>query len=564
MPLARRRRALRLPALLSALVLLATARISLGADQRPPPPDPGRPSSLHLAPFTLSAQPPTSVTWRYTLDGSPPSRDTGLPWTGSLSVSNTTVLRLVGFAEGSPKPSHITTRTYVFPRQVLSQNGAGFPTTWGVREGHPVPADYEMDPEIVGHPAYAADLGPALTHLASLSLVMAPQDLFGAEHGIYTHPLETGAEWERAASIELLGDPQVTGPVDGGIRIQGGWNRRPEESPKHAFRLAFRKRHGPAKWKQPLFGPNPPVEFDDLILRAGCNNTWLHWKAEERRHGDYLRDPWMRDTLAAMGHPSARGRFVHLYLNGLYWGIYQLTERPSAPFVAAHHGGEPEDYDVRNGSNPIEGDGRAWDQLMRLVETAPADASALEEIGRLVNLAQLADYILLNLYGANGDLDGGSNWYAARRHRPPGPFVFFVWDGERTLEDPQASTLSEDPESSPLRLFQRLRQHPGFRRLFAERARRHLEGDGALTPRAAAARYETLARTLDPAVVAESARWGDYRRDAHPYKVGPYELYTRDDHWRPEVQRLLQHFFPQRTAVLREQLRAAGLYAESP
>lgn len=45
-------------------------------------------------------------------------------------------------------------------------------------------------------------------------------------------------------------------------------------------------------------------------------------------------------------------------------------------------------------------------------------------------------------------------------------------------------------------------------------------------------------------MLAESARWGDYRRDVHPYKEGPYELYTRDTHWRPETQRLLQEYFP--------------------
>ena len=51
-----------------------------------------------------------------------------------------------------------------------------------------------------------------------------------------------------------------------------------------------------------------------------------------------------------------------------------------------------------------------------------------------------------------------------------------------------------------------------------------------------------------------------YRRDSHKYKVGPYELYTRDDHWRPETQRLRNEFFPQRTAVFLNQLREAGLF----
>ena len=98
-----------------------------------------------------------------------------------------------------------------------------------------------------------------------------------------------------------------------------------------------------------------------------------------------------------------------------------------------------------------------------------------------------------------------------------------------------------------------------FRKLFAERARLHLTGDGALTPTAAAQRYRRWSDVLDAAVVAESARWGDYRRDVHPYKTGPYELYTREEHWRPEVKRLLENYFPRRTEAVLKQFREAGL-----
>ena len=37
-----------------------------------------------------------------------------------------------------------------------------------------------------------------------------------------------------------------------------------------------------------------------------------------------IRDQWVRDSLLDMGEISAgRGFFVHLYLNGMYWGVSQ-------------------------------------------------------------------------------------------------------------------------------------------------------------------------------------------------------------------------------------------------
>jgi hypothetical protein len=402
---------------------------------------------------------------------------------------------------------------------------------------------------------------PALRALPSLSLVLDPADLFDPRRGLYANPRETSVEWERPASLELL--PTTNSPgfqITCGVRIQGGWNRRPEESPKHSFRVVFKRRYGAGKLRYPLFEGDGPREFDEFILRSGCNNSWLHWNGEERHRGELLRDQWMRDSLRAMGHPSARGRFVHLYLNGLYWGLYNLTERPSAPFVAWHEAGKPEQFDVRNADDVIEGDDAAWKHLFAIVNAGVTGKAEYEAVGELVDLSQLADFLIVNYYGANADWDHASNWYASRRRQPPGPFRFYVWDGERTLEGVDDNTMRFDDDQSPPRLFHKLCENETFRRLFAARARQHLAGNGALTPRAAGERYRQGAAQLDVAIVAESARWGDYRRDAHRYKTGPYELYTRNDHWRPEVARLLNDYFPRRTAAVIAQFRKDGLF----
>ena len=52
------------------------------------------------------------------------------------------------------------------------------------------------------------------------------------------------------------------------------------------------------------------------------------------------------DTELAMGNEAKHGRFVHLYINGLYWGLYDLTERPEATWAAQTWGGTTDDYDV--------------------------------------------------------------------------------------------------------------------------------------------------------------------------------------------------------------------------
>ncbi|HAM71093.1 MAG TPA: hypothetical protein DCM86_05565, partial [Verrucomicrobiales bacterium] len=536
---------------------------NLPADPPLPPPEITPASGYHNGPLTVTSRPPRAASRVvYTTDGSEPLPGVGHEYREPIVLVRSTILRAVAFQAGS-LPSEPVDRTYLIPWDVLHQTGAGFPPTWGMREGKPVPADYEMDPEIVGHPSYSNRVEQALHSLPSLSILLSPSDLFDPERGLYSNPMANGPEWERGGAVEWI--PADTSPgfhSRCGVRIQGGWNRRPEECPKHSLRLLFKTRTGDGKLRYPLFGDQGMQEFSEVILRGGCNNSWLHWSAEERRHGDYLRDQWMRETYAAMGRVSARGRFVHVYLNGLYWGIYNLVERPAGPFVASRLGGKPSDYDVRNSDKVLEGDTAAWDRLFARVNLGLEAPEALREVESQLDLPGFIDYMLLNHYGANGDYDRSSNWYAARARRPDGKFFFIVWDGERTLEQATNNTLAVDDDQSPLRIFQKLRANPLFRGRFQARARELLGPGGVLSPEIAGARYRRLAADLEPAIVLESARWGDYRRDVHPYKEGPYELYTVEDHWKPEVERILHRFFPLRSATFLEQLRQAGLGGE--
>ncbi|MGE5610324.1 MAG: lamin tail domain-containing protein, partial [Bacillota bacterium] len=97
-----------------------------------------------------------------------------------------------------------------------------------------------------------------------------------------------------------------------------------------------------------------------------------------------------------------------------------------------------------------------------------------------------------------------------------------------------------------------------FRLLWADRVQKQFFNDGALTPAAGSARYQEEAARIDKAIVAESARWGDWRRDARsdPSAI----LYTRNGSWLTEQNRLLNSYFPQRTANVLQQFRKAGLY----
>ncbi|MBN1443524.1 MAG: lamin tail domain-containing protein, partial [Planctomycetes bacterium] len=492
----------------------------------------------------------------YTLNGSEPdparsSRYTGpIPVAGSPARAAVTV-RAAAFRDGL-LPSRSVTRTFIFAEHVRAQPArpSGFPLSWGAAPA----ADYEVDPEIVSDPVYSDRFEAALTAVPTVSIVCDVAHMFGSQ-GIYSNPTGEGTAWERPCSAELIFPDGTDGfQVNCGVRIQGGASRQPQKSPKHSFRLLFKGDYGPKRLQYRLFDDSRLDSFDTVILRAGFNNSWIHWDGSQRRRSQYIRDQWMRDIQLAMGQVSSHGRFVQLYVNGLYWGLYNLVERPNAAFAADYFGGEKEEYDALNAGVLKDGTSTAWTQFMGMVNTG--DYAGIEQN---LDLEAFADYMIMNLYGANSDWPD-HNWYSARQREPGALWHFFSWDAERILEGVTDNRTAVADANSPGIIFARLRTQPEFRMLFADRAHRHLTSGGPLSPAEAARIWQARANEIETALVGESARWGDYRRDVHSWSGGPYEFYRVDTHWTPERNRLLTQIFPQRSAVALNQFRTLSLY----
>jgi hypothetical protein len=485
----------------------------------------------------------------YTLNGSPPTQASTL-YTGPIQIAKTSVLRAAGFAVGLA-PSPVDSRTFVFIEDTIRQSDAppGFPQTWS---GAPA-ADYGMDPEIVFDPRYKQTVKTGLQSVPTLSLSLPISDLFGSS-GIYTNPTRTGFQWEREVSAEYF-DP-ATGEefqLQAGLRVQGGASRNPSNAPKHSLSLRFRDAYtGDLTFR--LF-PNSRVDrFDTVQLRAEYNNSWIHWSPSQRDRGMMIRDQWARDSLIAMGQrDGGHGRYVCLYLNGLFWGIYNLHERAEAAHYAAWQGGAEDDYDARNGSGTVNGTTRAWNAMRSAVTTRNW---AL--VQKLLAVDNYIDWLIANEFAGNQDWKTGGNWRAAGGGPGDAAWRFYSWDAERTLESlTQSSTR---PSTDPPDLFRYLDNIPDFVVRVGDRLHRHFFHDGALTPTQTAARFTRRTNELDTAIVAESARWGDYRRDVDRRSSGPYRLYGRDDRWIPERQRLLTSYFPGRSARVLARYVSRGLY----
>ncbi|MBL7221293.1 MAG: lamin tail domain-containing protein [Phycisphaerae bacterium] len=499
---------------------------------------------------------------RYTLDGTKPTETYGTVYSTPLPITTTTTLRAIAYLAGYIS-SNVDTQTYIFPHAVVEQDGAGFPDDWGVVSGY---SDYEIDSEVVGtnaapNPDYYDDFIEGLTAIPTLSLVLPVSDMF-ANGGLYDNPGSTTMEKETSAEL-IYPDGTKGFQIDAGLKMQGGASRNEGNSPKHSMSLRFRQQYGPGHLDFPLYEGSSVESFNSLQLRAMYNNSWIHWDPGQRSRGSFIREQWARDTLLAMEQSDAgQGMYVHLYIDGLYWGVHVLQERQEASHYAAYNGGDEDTLDALNSGSAIDGSIASWSAMQSFVAGAAADGIDLAEFQQIqqkLDVVSFIDYMIVNQYGGNADWDG-HNWRAAGGGPDNAPWKIYSWDAERILETGALTSnrIGLNNTNCPSRLFQGLRQSGEFNLMFADRVHKHFYNDGALTPDAAAGLWMELADQLDQAIVAESARWGDYRRDVHVR--GSAGLYTRNDYWYPEQQALMSSYFPLRGQEVLQDYESALLY----
>ncbi len=566
-------------------------------------------SGFYDNPFSLVlTSPDASLDIVYTLDGSNPQNSaTGITLTSPVTVlidpaSNAgrpvspSVIVRASVSKPGYKPSISASGTYIFTEKVKTQAwpGGGWPA--GSINGQVI--DLAMDSRVVNDPEYSDQIINSLKGIPSISIVTDLKNLFDPASGIYVNAMGHGLNWERECSVELINPDGSQGfNVNAGLRIRGGWSRN-DDFPKHAFRLFFREKYGTDKLRFPLFGEEGADEFDKIDLRTDQNYAWSNGYSAN----SIVREVFSRDSQKDMNQPYTRSRYYHLYLNGMYWGLFQTQERSEARYAQTYFGGTEDEYDVvkvntENGYNIEAGDGTldSWQALYTMCQkgfVSNADYFKIEgkdQYGKpikggkiMVDLDNLIDFMMVIFYTGNFDSPtasfmqnkGSNNFYAIdNREDNSKGFTFFVHDAEHSLFDEAHSPgigLYEDrvnigtrTDNMKMEVADFIKFHPQwlhfklsanreYRIRFADRAWKHLSEGGVFSPKNALDRINKRIDEVDVAVVAESARWGDAKNPGIPF--------TKNRNWLPEVNKIRNNFIPLRTNIVIDQLKTAGLY----
>jgi len=369
-----------------------------------PMPEPSHQGGFHAEPFALSLESSDpGVEIRYTLDGSTPDEESER-YTVPISIS-----------DRSSEPNDLSEIPEITHRYAPA--GTPFETVF---KGTVVRARAFRDGDLAGpvmtetyfiHPdQHARYTFPVVT------VNTDREHFFDHDTGIYVlgrvheewldaggtnfnggapaNYNQRGPEWERPAHFALYEtDGTRTVNQDIGVRIHGGWSRA---FPHKSLRLYSRSDYGESRLRYRFFEDLELDNFNRLILRGSGQD----------QIATMFRDVYIQESVRHMNFDIQHFRPVVAFLNGEYWGIYNIRQRYDRFYFETHYGVGEDQLDLLTNSaeTPKHGSGADFIAMRNFIrEEDLSDDALYEQVVRQMDIENFIDYYIANIFADNTD-----------------------------------------------------------------------------------------------------------------------------------------------------------------
>lgn len=340
-----------------------------------------------------------------------------------------------------------------------------------------------------------------------LSLVMDPDDLFDTESGIYgngaaleayqaaaglengevpdsyqdedgniyykymsTNAYYRGREWEREAEIAYFDEEHALKlNQSAGIRISGESTRNAAQKSFNIYARDIYDKEGVLDYN--FFGN---MEYSSIKLRNGGSD----------HQGSKIYDAFLQALSEDRNVSIQASRPCVVFLNGEYWGIYNIRERYKEEYFFNHYGiSENNVWMIDSGSVSI-GSWEAWnaynDVLQFIDENDMTNEDNYRKACGLIDMQSLIDWYCIQLYINNKDTGFDKNiavWRSIRTENGEygdGRWRFMLYDLDGALGDPMDNTFEDSEwwkkefDLMDEKLIKSLLKNENFRKQFLE------------------------------------------------------------------------------------------------
>jgi len=481
--------------------MLCMLRMSMGSENSKddiivPAPEMSAESGFYSEAFDLEIVSQGDMKVYYTLDGSEP--DTGsLLYDGPVRIDDISAqenvisaIEDITFSKYSA-PSSPVDKAVVIKAAAADENGNMSETA--VRTffvGYENKASYYSDMKVV-------------------SVITDSDGLFSDENGIYvkgdtyrkwlesdrydpqtpTYSIPSnytkhGSDWEREAVIQIFENGVQMASQNMGIRIHGGASR---STAQKSFNVYARGRYGASKLKYDLFSGKNTSEYDNSVIKK--YDSFILRNAGNDASRLRFRDKLIQSLVSDLNFSVQAMEPCIVFINGEYWGQYEITERLCADYVTSHFGVEEDSMVLVKNGEYEDGNESLYSDYTELCSWVSDPGVDLTDEGNYLRLEEMIDvqgyidYMCAEIYA--GNYDWGTNntalWkaeYDADNSYADGRWRFIMFDTEYSsnlyaneLTEPACNIFERINGSDDMLfvLFRKLMLNEGFRDTFCRR-----------------------------------------------------------------------------------------------
>lgn len=277
-----------------------------------------------------------------------------------------------------------------------------------------------------------------------------------------------------------------------------------------------------------IFDDSSRDRFQKIIVKAGASDNYPFGPP----NGAHIRDAFVQSyALKNNLHMDGR-RLKHcaVYINGQYWGLYELREKSNdKDFTEYYYNQDEDEIDIIGFWGGLEvnyGSTANWDALYTYITTnSMAVAANYDYVQTQMDIMSVIDNYIYNTYIVNSDwISWNTRWW--RGFGSPGvKWKYMMWDLDNVYNLGQnfsgwpTTGMSADPcdldamfgpgsgsSMGHLEIFNRLMENDDFKNTFITRYADLL--NGPLSCNRIKAHLDSLKAIMDTEMPRQIARWG--------------------------------------------------------
>lgn len=260
-----------------------------------------------------------------------------------------------------------------------------------------------------------------------------------------------------------------------GFRLFGGMSRL---FPQKSLAIVARNRYGQKRFDYPIFGDKEPNKFKYLVLRNSGSDFGK----------SHFRDGLMTGLVKDWDLETQAFRATHVYINGKYWGIFNIREKVNRYFIESHSDVDKDSLDLIEHRQTLKrGSTREYLRFIEFVERS--DLRQPDQYAYVAGKMEVENYMdhqIAQIYFDNQDAGGNIKFWRPVSEDGRWRWILFDTDWGFGLHqhdafknnslafhtEPDGPAWPNPPWSTLL--LRKLLENDGFRRQFVNRFADHL------------------------------------------------------------------------------------------